>query len=165
MKHRQPPKYEFPTVLGNFAHMRTLPVTTLVLHSTEGASAESSIAVLQERHLSYHYMIERDGTLYRLVEPIHKVAWHAGLSLGPGGASVNNYSVGVCFACRDDGKDPFTDEAVETLNWLIERLRDIFPTLKYITTHYWISPGRKTDPAHLDLSKVDTDGLTWWKGK
>lgn len=165
MKHREPPSYKFPSGFVNFSHPWKTAPTTVVLHSTEGATAESSIDYLRDKQFSYHYIIERDGTLFRLVDPRKGTAWHCGMSHGPDGDFVNSYSIGVCFACLDDGHDGFTDEAVETANWLIERLKDIFPALKWITTHKAIAPARKTDPAHLDLSRIDPQGLKWWPKK
>lgn len=52
---------------------------SIVLHTTLGSSAESSINWLRQPQVeaSYHYIIDDDGTIFLLVHPEHG-AWHAG---------------------------------------------------------------------------------------
>lgn len=123
--------------------------TTVVLHATAGKSAMSSIAWLRKIGLSYHFIIERDGTIYKLV-PLSKQAFHAGVSVGPNGRNCNRYSFGVAFANTNDG-EKITDAQESACEELIWVLKGAHPTLEYITTHRLISPGRKTDPKGYDF--------------
>lgn len=139
--------------------------STVVLHASAGASALSSIAWLRKIGLSYHYIIARDGTIYKLVPvgpPKCRVAYHAGKSIGPQGSGCNEYSIGICFANRNDG-EKVTPEQETATRQLILSLNQTFE-LKWITTHRLVSWGRKTDPKGFDLLSLAKDvGLKPWR--
>ena len=140
--------------------VRKKPITTIVLHASAGASASSSISWLKKIGLSYHYIIERDGQITKLA-PTSRVAFHAGKSVGPQGASVNDYSIGICFANRNNG-EPYTKEQIKAALELVTALRG--EGIKWITTHYLISPGRKNDPYKFDFKSFATwCGVTPWR--
>lgn len=138
-------------------------VTTVVLHHTAGASALSTIEYLRKPLVmaSYHYIVERDGTVYKCV-PASKKAWHCGVSSGPNGKDVNRYSVGVAFANKGDGEE-YPDAQLVAAGELIRSLRKQFPRLYYITSHRLITK-RKIDPAYFDFVKFadGMTGLTTW---
>lgn len=139
---------------------RRQPCTTIVFHATAGASAASSVSWLRQIGLSYHYVIDRDGSITKAV-PVGRAANHAGKSVGPDGPWVNRYSIGIAFANLDDGKDPITDEQFSSARILVKQLEQSMPTLKWVTTHKRISPGRKVDPRLFDaLSFVRLLGKT-----
>lgn len=130
---------------------RRQPITTIVLHGTAGASASSSLAWLAKIGLSYHAIVadendpEGDGTVLKCV-PDSKVAFHAGKSLGPSGEGVNGYSLGLAFSNFETGSDPISraqwDAAVtRCAQWCLA-----YPSIRYVTTHAIVSPGRKSDP-------------------
>lgn len=48
----------------------------LVIHNTAGGTVESTIRTLQDRRLSYHYLVDKDGKVYQLVDDAI-VAYHA----------------------------------------------------------------------------------------
>lgn len=121
------------------------PISTIVLHATAGASWKSSYDWLKQIGLSYHYGVERDGIVYKAV-PTTRVAYHAGESFGPNGSNVNNYSIGVSFANRDDGKEEITKDQYKAAAELCVELIVANPSIKYITTHAIIAPKRKVDP-------------------
>lgn len=125
-------------------------VDTLVVHSTAGGSAVSSIQWLVHLGYSYHLIIERDGSVTKCV-PLSKAAFHAGKSDGPQGSNVNEYSVGVCFAHRNDGKEQITHAQLDALDELVPEIRKQFPAMKYACTHFGISPGRKFDPRGFNV--------------
>jgi hypothetical protein len=107
--------------------------------------------------VSYHAIVERDGTLYALV-PATKRAWHAGVSAITGVADANNYSVGLCFSNRQDGSERFTDRQYRVGAAYVASLMRQFPaiTLDRVVTHEScaLPPGRKKDPGALfDLAK------------
>lgn len=129
---------------------RIKPLTTIVLHSTAGASAESSIRVLRQRGLSYHAIGDRDGAIFKCVN-LGRVAFHAGESKGPNGPNVNEYALGYSFANLNTGHDPYTKPAIQACSEWIFAILDAYPSVEYITTHRLISWRRKTDPRGFDF--------------
>ena len=81
--------------------------------------------------------------------PLSRVAFHAGKSTGPQGKDVNPYSVGISFANRESKKEKITDNQIRAMRELVTELKADVSSINWITTHYWVSPGRKTDPAML----------------
>ena len=128
---------------------RTRPCTTVVLHATAGSSLSGALSALKARELSYHYLIEKDGTVTKCV-PYQRVAFHAGDSVGPNGPGVNSYSVGISFVNLNDGNDPYTAKQWEAARNLVYDLKGVLP-LEWVTSHARISPGRKTDPRGFNL--------------
>lgn len=132
-----------------------LRVSTIVLHATAGGTAQSTIDWLRNPwamvkgvltkfpDASYHYIIERDGTIYKCV-PTTKKAWHAGVSKGPHGSLVNDYSIGIAFANRNDGEE-VTPEQAQAAQDLIHALWVGNRHLAFCTTHRLIT-SRKSDP-------------------
>lgn len=152
-------------VLRNFlaSRARRSKVTTIVLHATGGESATGAISWLRKIGLSYHYVIAKDGTVYKAV-PYGREAFHAGKSVGPDGPNVNRYSIGISFANRNDGKDPYTKEQIEAARELIKDLADALPDVVWLTAHYAISPGRKSDPRGFPCRQV-AGRLVCWRVK
>ena len=61
------------------ARPRTLPIRGVVWHWTGGeGSAEKVAAVLRERGLSIHYVIDADGRTVQMADPADTVCYHAG---------------------------------------------------------------------------------------
>lgn len=146
---------------------RILECDTVVLHATAGPTASGAIQTLRQKKLSYHYLLEdqreHDGRIIKCV-PSRSVAFHAGESRGPHGRWVNNYSLGISFVNDNLGHDPYSQKQFDACAELIEALKGDFP-LKWLTTHYWISPGRKSDPKGFDIEGMGRRvGLALWKG-
>lgn len=145
---------------------RTQKITTIVLHATDGRSAGSSISWLRSIGLSYHYVIERDGTITKCV-PISRTAFHAGKSVGPNGSNVNPYSIGVSFANWESHGEQITAQQVTACRELVAALCNGEKGIKFLTTHYWVSPGRKSDPKWLHRRDIDliaaVGSLEVWK--
>lgn len=141
---------------------RKRPITTIVLHATAGKGLAGAIETLKDRGLSYHYIIDKDGSVKKCV-PTERVAWHAGVSEGPEGKWVNGYSIGISFVNLNDGVDPYTlAQRVAALD-LIKDLKKAIPTIKWLTTHWAVSPGRKTDPKNYPvLHAAKLTGLEFW---
>lgn len=144
---------DYTKLWGN-SRSRKVPCTTIVLHATAGGSLNGALVTLGIRKLSYHYIIDKDGSITKCC-PISKVAYHAGKSFGPNGSNVNDYSIGISFVNRNNGKDDYTPEQVKACVELIKMLKPSLPNLKWLTTHYWISPKRKTDPVGLDVNSIN----------
>ena len=54
------------------------PPQGAIVHYTAGWSLESALSALRGRGLSYHYIIDRDGSVYMYVDPFLYGAAHAG---------------------------------------------------------------------------------------
>lgn len=100
---------------------------------------------IQNLKVSTHVLIRRNGQLVQFV-PLHRRAWHAGLSYCEGRSRINDFSVGVELEGADDL--PFEDAQYESLANLTHALRQAYPAItpERIYGHCDIAPGRKTDP-------------------
>jgi N-acetyl-anhydromuramyl-L-alanine amidase AmpD len=145
----------------------------LLAHATDGYSAGSSIDWMNKDidpegkkgprgKLSYHYIIERDGIIYRM-KPIRFIAYHAGDSAWPNPVhwpaknktSVNPYSIGIAWALKK-GERP-TDLQMESGLWLFRFHMDTRQIpLSRVVGHDEVSPGRKFDPkeSHINMSEL-----------
>jgi N-acetyl-anhydromuramyl-L-alanine amidase AmpD len=93
----------------------------IVLHITAGPSAQSAIntfkASVAPHRVSAHFCIDRDGTVYQLVDTV-RTAWHA--------SQVNSRSIGIEHAAIP-GKLPLTDAqyaaSAALVAWLCGELR------------------------------------------
>ncbi len=95
--------------------------------------------------VSAHVVIDRDGGVTQFV-PLHKRAWHAGVSAYGGRERWNDFSVGIELIGDDD--TPFEGEQYRALARVITAVRRACPTMTVpsIVGHCDIAPGRKTDP-------------------
>jgi len=97
--------------------------------------------------VSAHYVIDRDGTVYRCV-PDELRAWHAGASELEGRTDVNDFSLGIELV--GFATETFTDAQIDVLVELCVELCLKYPaiTVARIVGHSDIAtpPGRKTDP-------------------
>ncbi len=109
----------------------------IVLHITEGGSAASAIATFKAsvapHRVSSHFVIDRDGTVYQLVD-LNYTAWHA--------SQANSRSVGIEHAATTTGK-PATEEqykaSAKLVAWLCDHL-GIPMGRQFILTHNEASP-------------------------
>src|SRR3546814_12745517 len=71
-------------------------VDILLLHYTGMASAGEALERLCDpaAKVSAHYMIDEDGTVWRLV-PEARRAWHAGVASWAGATDINARSIGI----------------------------------------------------------------------
>jgi N-acetyl-anhydromuramyl-L-alanine amidase AmpD len=132
-------------------------ISAIVLHATAdegneaGAIEETTNPATQK---SYHVIVGRDGTITVEVTPDRR-AWHAGVSALDGVHDVNNFSIGLAFANKDDGVEPYPSAQLEAAAQLCNIWRESFPaiTLPRIVTHAAVAlpPGRKDDPRGLDV--------------
>lgn len=143
------------------AGLRSERITLIVLHTTEGGSAQSSIDYLNstaDKTASYHYVIAHNGDMLRMTAP-NIVAYHAGDSAWPNpepqvnghpakpnnGRSVNRNSVGIAWANRNGA--PLTAAQIESALWLCATFcRDYKIPVANVRMHREVSPGRKSDP-------------------
>jgi N-acetyl-anhydromuramyl-L-alanine amidase AmpD len=130
-------------------------VSAIVLHATVGeASPSLNWLVNPSSQVSCHYLIDRDGAVYQLVEEQDR-AWHAGPSFYAGLNDWNNFSIGIEMVNRNDGVDPYNPPLVEACKQLC-----IYLVAKYgiaremIVTHQMISGALtgKSDPKGFPLA-------------
>lgn len=130
-------------------------IDAIVLHGTAG-TAESDLSWLcnADSRVSYHYLIDRDGQVYRLVDEERR-AWHANPSEWDGRPDLNDWSIGVGLSNRGPvGADPRNpgQESYPSAQLMAaaELLTDICDRhgipWRMILTHAQVSPGRKHDP-------------------
>jgi AmpD protein len=94
--------------------------------------------------VSYHCLIDRDGTRCTLV-PETQVAWHAGVSRFMGRDRCNDFLLGVAFA-GDTYLSPLSDAQLgSAIEWLGQRWAPLGWGPDRLTDHRQVSPGRKTD--------------------
>jgi len=132
-------------------------IDTMIIHSSYDAlgndpySVSGIIDEYKQYGVSAHYLIARDGIIYRLVAD-KNIAWHAGVSKMPDGrTNVNDFSIGVEMINTMDGE--YTSDQYDALNQLIASLKKKY-SIKYILGHDDIAPGRKTDPWGIDWDRV-----------
>lgn len=123
---------------------RRKPLTGIILHHTAGGSAESSIEHLRKIGLSYHYIVDRDGRVFKCV-PISGRAFHAGASTGKNGGDVNSQTVGIAFANMGDGEE-YSAVQVQAAHELVDAILSVHKEIEWISAHRLIT-SRKIDPA------------------
>lgn len=130
-------------------------IDMIVIHATATDTLDETFSYLihsaAPNRVSAHYVIDRDGTVYRLVDE-QKRAWHAGVSAWDGKTDINSCSVGIEFQCPacDDELGDFTPEQLQAGVLLC---RDICKrygiTAHNVVRHSDIAPDRKKDPGFL----------------
>lgn len=136
---------------------KTRSIDTIVIHSSydlNGSDPYSVSGVIKEYTdygVSAHYLIDRKGVIYRLVED-KNIAYHAGVSKMPDNRkNVNDFSIGIEMLNTETGQ--FTNAQYTAVNTLIASLKKKYP-IKFVVGHNDIAPGRKTDPWNFDWKKL-----------
>lgn len=125
----------------------------LIIHYTGMQSAEASLLRLSDPNaaVSAHYLIDEDGTVYRLVDE-SKRAWHAGVSHWGGETDINSCSVGIELQNpgHEFGYRAFPDTQMSVLIALCVDIlsRHAIPAER-ILGHSDVAPTRKEDPGEL----------------
>ncbi len=135
-------------------------IDTIVVHSSYDALGSDPydlnglIAEYKQYSVAPHFLIDRKGKVYRLVDE-KNIAYHAGVSKMPDGRTgVNNFSIGI--EMMNTKNDDYTSKQYSGLNNLIDYLEDQYK-IKYVLGHKDISPDRKTDPWNFDWKEVNSD--------
>ncbi len=120
-------------------------VDTLVLHHT-AQPLDVSLDLLRFGTVSAHYVVDVDGTVYRLVDEA-RVAWHAGLSWWRDRQGLNATSIGIEIVNPDGNAHAYPEAqraaTIELCAGIVARhgigSRDV-------VGHSDIAPKRKDDP-------------------
>ena len=134
----------------NHAPRSDRPVDILVLHYTE-LPLKESLDILgddkREGRVSAHYVLDLDGTAYRLV-PEDRTAWHAGKSWWRGREALNATSIGIeivnLHGDRHDYPAAQITALIELCTGIIARHPGIVP--RNVVGHSDVAPQRKIDP-------------------
>ncbi|MBP1677983.1 MAG: N-acetylmuramyl-L-alanine amidase, negative regulator of AmpC, AmpD [Bacteroidetes bacterium] len=140
----------------NFGYATGSPsrvINAVIVHSTFNNSGgdfyDIDLVVRQfSRYgVSAHYVIGRDGVIYRLVDE-KDVAYHAGKSALPDGrTAVNSCSVGIeLMTSFDEGP---TEAQIKSLTSLVNDIKKRHK-IQFVLRHSDIAPGRKTDPWNMN---------------
>lgn len=132
-------------------------IDTIVLHSSfnnqggDQYSVEKVISIWKSYGVAPHFLIDRKGRIYQLVDE-ENIAYHAGVSeMKDGRKNVNDFSLGVEILNAED--DTYTDAQYGAVKSLVVYLKETYP-IKYVVGHDDIAPGRKTDPWNFDWKRI-----------
>lgn len=134
-------------------------IDTIILHSSYNAVGDDSHNlddIIEKEYkpagVSPHYIISREGKVYRLVED-KNIAYHAGVSRMPDGReNVNDFSLGVEIVNTE--KESPNSVQYKSIQELVDYLKKKYK-IKYILGHSDIASGRKTDPWNFDWKKIN----------
>lgn len=132
-------------------------IDTIVIHSSYNSlggdeyDTDKIIDIYKSYGVAAHYIIGRDGDIYKLVEE-KNIAYHAGVSKVPDGRdNVNNFSIGIeMVGNRTDG---YTEKQYEAVLKLVDDIKKRYD-IRYVLGHKDIAPDRKDDPWLFDWSKL-----------
>ena len=134
----------------NHAPRGELPVDVLVLHYTE-LPLKESLDILsddkREGRVSAHYVLDLDGTVYRLV-PEERTAWHAGKSWWRGREALNATSIGIEIVNLHGDRHDYPPQQIAALIELCKAILERHPHIepRNVLGHSDIAPQRKIDP-------------------
>jgi N-acetyl-anhydromuramyl-L-alanine amidase AmpD len=132
-------------------------IDAIIIHSSYNAldgdpyDFEDLLKEYKQYGVSAHYVIDREGKIYRLVSE-KNIAYHAGVSKVPDGRlDVNNFSIGIELMNKENSN--FTSDQYVSLNNLLSDIKKRYK-IKYVLGHNQIAPGRKSDPWNFEWSKL-----------
>jgi N-acetylmuramoyl-L-alanine amidase len=148
---------------------RSGAVDMLVLHYTGMTSAAAALDRLCDpaAAVSAHYLVDEDGTAWRLV-PEERRAWHAGVSSWRGRNDVNDASIGIELVNpgHEFGYRPFPAAQIAALETLCLEIvaRHAIPA-RNVLGHADVAPARKQDPGELfPWARLARAGIGLWPG-
>lgn len=142
---------------------------SIILHTTLGNTYQGAFDTLKIRGLSYHYIIDIDGTIRELI-PIERSAWHAGVKSNPnarvraffGNDNPNRRGIGISFVRR--GHPTLEPEQRDAAVWLIKNIGErtgVRYNADNIFTHHEITDYK---PEEVDDYRLEVlDGLVGFK--
>ena len=133
--------------------VRNRTISAIIIHSTYNSASDEKydidliIKQFSQYRVSSHYVIGREGQIYRLVKE-KDIAFHAGKSQLPNGLSgINSKSIGI--ELMTSLEEAPTDLQIKTLINLVNSIKKRYK-IEYILRHSDIAPNRKTDPWNMD---------------
>jgi N-acetylmuramoyl-L-alanine amidase len=139
----------------------------LILHYTgmESAAAALDRLTSPEAQVSAHYLIDEDGTTWRLVAETRR-AWHAGVSCWGGRRDVNDRSIGIELVNpgHEFGYRDFPETQIAALETLCREIlaRHRVPP-RHVLGHSDVAPQRKADPGErFPWRRLARAGIGFW---
>jgi N-acetyl-anhydromuramyl-L-alanine amidase AmpD len=130
-------------------------IDAIIVHSvynaSDGDKYDVDLVIKEFSHygVSSHYIIGRDGTIYRLVDE-KNISFQAGKSSLPDGCTnVNSCSIGIELITSKDSLDAPTKLQIKSLTALVKDIQSRYK-IKYVLRHSAIAPSRKTDPWNMN---------------
>ncbi len=156
----------------NFDHKRrgSKNITSIIIHYTGMQSERESIKRLtsSSSKVSCHYLINRSGKVFRLVED-KNIAWHAGKSMWGKYKNLNKNSIGIELVNKGHryGYQAFTRIQIKRLVELCKYLKRKYKIKnKLILGHSDIAPLRKADPGEkFPWGYLSSKGVGTYPGK
>jgi N-acetyl-anhydromuramyl-L-alanine amidase AmpD len=145
-------------------------IDTVVIHYASGINVDPDRwddpalvrSIFTRYGVSAHYLIGRDGHVYKLVNE-HDIAWHAGGSIMPGNdgrRNVNRFSIGIeLIATATSG---YTDAQYDALTQLIHGIRQRYP-IRNLVGHDQIAGKRAVQLGLRKDVKPDPGPLFDWQ--
>lgn len=141
----------------------------IIIHYTGMQPAGDALSKLcnPDAAVSAHYLIEKNGSIYRLVEDKNR-AWHAGLSYWQGERDINGISLGIELdnGGHDFALPSYPAKQIEALLSLLSELSQKYHiSPERIIGHSDIAPSRKIDPGeHFPWEILHKYGFGLWPG-
>ncbi len=146
---------------------RGVAIDMLIIHYTGMENAVSALAHMRDpkARVSAHFVIDEDGTIYRMVAE-NKRAWHAGTASWGGETNINDRSIGIELVNpgTEFGYRHFPEPQMLTLERLAGDLleRHAIPA-RNVLGHSDVAPARKQDPGELfDWARLAAAGIGLW---
>jgi N-acetyl-anhydromuramyl-L-alanine amidase AmpD len=132
-------------------------IDTIIIHSSYNAlggdqySVEKLIGEYREYGVSPHYLVDRSGNIFRLVQD-KDIAYHAGEGQTPDKrTNVNNFSIGI--EMMNTKSDEYTEAQYSALKDILAYLKEKYD-IKYTLGHKDIAKNRKDDPWNFNWNKI-----------
>ena len=143
---------------GYYVPSQTRIIDTVIIHSsydalgTDPYSVDGVIYEYKLYNVSAHYLIDRNGTIFKLVED-KNIAYHAGSGKMPDDRiNINNFSIGIELLYHENEMP--NEIQYQRLVRLIKNLKLKYK-INYILGHKDIAPSRKTDPWNFNWQKFN----------
>ena len=121
---------------------------------------EKGVWALLEHKTSAHYIIDRDGKIYGLVDEKDR-AWHAGSAYWRGERDINSCSIGI--ELIDETGKAYTAQQEKSALELAQNIFYRHRAIKYVLAHSDIAPARKIDPdAHFNWRALALANIGIW---
>lgn len=146
-----------------------LAIDTLILHYTGMRTGAEAIARLRDAAaiVSAHYVVEKDGTIFRLVAEGLR-ARHAGISHWRGQSALNANSIGIEIVNpgHEWGYRPFPALQMAAVADLCLEILARHPIPPWnVVGHSDVAPDRKQDPGEFfDWQGLAANGIGFWPG-
>lgn len=145
----------------------SIDVRHVVVHYTGMTSCQKALDRLcdPKAEVSAHYMIDEDGTVFRLV-PEDLRAWHAGVCFWHGQRDINSTSIGIEIVNpgHEYGYRAFPKAQIDAFTALTSDVMHRHGIKACnILGHSDVAPGRKTDPGELfPWQNLAAHGIGLW---